>query len=82
MLIYHIHPLCNLEMRLQKNNPAFIRMALFASKTFIVFLSVFIVDYMKMFPVIIEDFKRLDEETQKILTFYNDTFREPQIRNL
>lgn len=59
-----------------KNDPEFIRMALFATQTFIIFLSVFIVDYMKMFPVIIEDFKRLSEETQMILTIYNDTFRE------
>lgn len=59
-----------------KNNPEFIRMALFATQTFIIFLSVFIVDYMKMFPVIIEDFKRLSEETQMILTVYNDTFRK------
>lgn len=59
-----------------KNDPEFIRMALFATQTFIIFLSVFIVDYMKMFPVIIKDFKRLSEETQMILTIYNDTFRE------
>lgn len=63
-----------------KNNPEFLNMALFASQTFLIFLSVFLVDYMRLFPTIVEDFKKLDADTQKLLIAYNDFFREDKYK--
>lgn len=59
-----------------KENPEFINLALFASHTFLIFLSVFLVDYMRLFPVIVDDFKNLDEDKRLLLTVFNDLFRE------
>ena len=61
-----------------KENPEFINLALFASQTFLIFLSVFLVDYMRMFPAIVDDFKKLDEDKRLLLTAFNDTFREEE----
>lgn len=59
-----------------KDNPEFLDLALFASHTFLIFLSVFLVDYMQMFPAIVNDFKKLDEDKRMLLTAFNDIFRE------
>lgn len=59
-----------------KENPEFVNLALFASRTFLIFLSVFLVDYMRLFPAIVDDFKNLDEDKRFLLTALNDTFRE------
>jgi len=59
-----------------KDNPEFLNLALFASHTFLIFLSVFLVDYMRMFPAIVNDFKKLDEDKRMLLTAFNDIFRE------
>lgn len=61
-----------------KENPEFINFALFASQTFLIFLSIFLVDYMRMFPAIVKDFKKLDEDKRLLLTILNDTFREEE----
>ena len=61
-----------------KDNPEFLNLALFASHTFLIFLSVFLVDYMRMFPTIVNDFKILDEDKRVLLTAFNDVFREEE----
>lgn len=61
-----------------KDSPEFINLALFASRCFLIFLSVFLVDYMRLFPTIVENFKMLDEDTQKLLTVLNDIYREEE----
>ena len=61
-----------------KVNPEFHNLALFASHTFLIFLSVFLVDYMRLFPSIVNDFKKLDEEKRMLLTAFNDVFREEE----
>lgn len=63
-----------------KENPEFINLALFAAHTFLIFLSVFLVDYMRMCPTLIGDFKRLDEEKQALLTAFNDIYREDEYK--
>ena len=59
-----------------KENPEFVKLALFASHIFLIFLSVFLVDYMRMFPSVVNDFKVLDEDRKRLLTTFNDIFRE------
>lgn len=59
-----------------KINPGFLKLALFASHTFLIFLSIFLVDYMRMFPSVISDFSKLDEDKKMLLTAFNDFFRE------
>lgn len=80
----HAHPSYPSIMQFRdafaKNNPEFLNMALFASQTFLIFLSVFLVDYMRLFPTIVEDFKKLDADTQKLLIAYNDFFREDKYK--
>lgn len=61
-----------------KVNPEFHNLALFASHTFLIFLSVFLVDHMRLFPSIVNDFKKLDEEKRMLLTAFNDVFREEE----
>lgn len=63
-----------------RDNPEFIHLALFAAQTFIIFLSVFLVDYMRLFPAIKDDFKELNKETQVVLSIFNDTFRENEYK--
>lgn len=63
-----------------KDKPEFINMSLFAAQTFLMFLSVFLVDYMRLFPAIVDEYKKLDSEKQKLLTVYNDFFREEKYK--
>ena len=59
-----------------KENPEFVNLALFASHTFLIFLSVFLADYMRLFPAIVDDFKKLDKKEKFLITAFNDLFRE------
>lgn len=59
-----------------KEKPEFVNLALFASHIFLVFLSVFLVDYMRMFPSVVIDFSKLDGDKKMLLTAFNDFFRE------
>lgn len=80
----HAHPSYPSIMQFRdafaKSKPEFINMAIFASQTFLIFLSVFLVDYMRLFPSIVEEFKKLDADTQKLLIAYNDFFREDKYK--
>lgn len=64
----------------KKNEPEFIKMAVFAAQTFIIFMSVFVVDYMRMFPNVLDIFKKLNLDKQELLIAYNDIFREEQYK--
>lgn len=59
-----------------KDNPEYINMALFAAQFFLIFLSVFLVDYMRIFPSVLADFQSQDSETKVLLTAFNNIFRE------
>lgn len=61
-----------------KDNPEYVNMALFAAQIFLIFLSVFLVDYMKMFPSILAEFQSQDSETKVLLTAFNNIFREDE----
>lgn len=59
-----------------KEKPEFVNLALFASHIFLVFLSIFLVDYMRMFPSVVIDFSKLDGDKKILLTALNNLFRE------
>lgn len=61
-----------------KDNPEYVNMALFAAQIFLIFLSVFLVDYMRMFPSVLADFQSQDIETKTLLTAFNNIFREDE----
>lgn len=64
----------------KKKDPEFIKMAVFAAQTFIIFMSIFVVDYMRIFPNVFDIFKRLNLDKQELLIAYNDIFREEQYK--
>lgn len=43
-------------------------------------MSVFVVDYMRMFPNVLDIFKKLNLDKQALLIAYNDIFREEQYK--
>lgn len=58
------------------DSPAFVELACMASKNAVVFMSVFIMDYMLVFPDTQHTFEELDQETQFMISMYNDIMRK------
>lgn len=62
------------------DSPAFVELACMASKNALVFMSVFIMDYMLVFPDTQHSFEELDAETQFMICLYNDIMRKVSMK--
>ena len=63
-------------------SPAFYDLACTASKYALVCMSVFIMDYMLVFPDTQHTFEELDNETQFMICMYNDIMRKASLNEL
>ena len=78
----HAHPSyisrLQFEEAFKLNNPQFVQLSMFAAKNAIMFLSIFISDYIKLNPHIRVYFNSPTNTSKNIINIYNDVFRGPR----